>query len=143
MVSIVGVVDTMSTLVSVGPDATGKARRRARRAWSDEEKRQMVAQTYEAGTSVSVVARRHDLNANLLFTWRREARQGERIVAAPETPPPAFAPIDVIPDQEVPSCTRPEGQILIELPGGARVRVEGVVSEAALVRALRALRAAS
>lgn len=76
--SILGLVDTMSTLVSVGPDAAGKARRRVRRTWSDEEKRQLVAQTYEAGTSVSIVARRHDLNANLLFTWRREARRDER-----------------------------------------------------------------
>src|SRR3979409_812241 len=46
----------------------GKRRRRVRSA---EEKRRIVAETYDAGASVSGVARRHDVNANLLFTWRR------------------------------------------------------------------------
>ncbi|RWN58575.1 MAG: hypothetical protein EOR99_33770 [Mesorhizobium sp.] len=30
--------------------------------------------SYEPGASVSLVARRHDINANLLFTWRRQMR---------------------------------------------------------------------
>jgi transposase-like protein len=46
--------------------------RRRRRAWSTEEKHRIVAESFEAGASVSVVARRHDLNSNLLFTWRRQ-----------------------------------------------------------------------
>jgi transposase len=33
---------------------------------------------------VAVVARRHDLNANLLFTWRRQVR-----TAQPAAGPPA------------------------------------------------------
>ena len=37
----------------------------------EDEKRRIVAETYERGASVSAVARRHDLNANLLFSWRR------------------------------------------------------------------------
>jgi transposase-like protein len=44
---------------------------RRRRIWSEEEKRRNLAETFEPGASVSIVARRHDLNANLLFTWRR------------------------------------------------------------------------
>lgn len=32
----------------------------------------MVAETLEPGASVSIVARRHDVNANQLFKWRRE-----------------------------------------------------------------------
>ena len=32
-----------------------------RRRWSEAEKRQIVAESYEPGVSVSVVARRHDL----------------------------------------------------------------------------------
>lgn len=144
MVSIWGLVDTMSALVSVDPDATGKARRRRRRTWSDEEKRQLVALTYEAGTSVSIVARRYDLNANLLFTWRREARRAGQMTGATESAAAlTFAPIEVIPDQGAPSCASLESRIVIELPGGARVRIDGAVSEAALVRVLSALRAAS
>lgn len=134
----------MSALVSVDPDATGKVRRRPRRTWSDEEKRQLVALTYEAGTSVSIVARRYDLNANLLFTWRREALRAEQMAGAAEASPAlTFAPIEVVPDQGAPSCASPEGRIMIELPGGARVRIDGVVSEVALVRVLSALRVAS
>lgn len=144
MVSIEGLVDTMSGLVSVDPEVTGRVRRRSRRTWSDEEKRQLVALTYEAGTSVSIVARRYDLNANLLFTWRREALRAEQMAGATETPPSlTFASIEVIPDQGAPSCASPEGRIVIELPGGAKVRVEGAVNEVALVKVLSALRVAS
>ena len=46
---------------------------RRRRNWSDEEKLRFVAQTYEPGLSVSEVARRNDLSAGLLFTWKRMA----------------------------------------------------------------------
>ena len=35
-------------------------------------KRQLVAETLEPGSSVSIVARRHDVNANQLFKWRHE-----------------------------------------------------------------------
>lgn len=136
-------MDTMSALVSVDPEVTGGARRRSRRTWSDEEKRRLVALTYEAGTSVSIVARRYDLNANLLFTWRREARRAEPTAGAAEAASLTFAPIEVIADQGAPSCASPEGQIVIELPGGARVCIDGAVSEVALVRVLQALRAAS
>src|SRR5260370_32856534 len=60
----------MSGAASAG---VGKARRRVRSA---EEKRRIVAETYEAGASVSEVARRHDVNTNLLFTWRRTTGVG-------------------------------------------------------------------
>ena len=60
-VSISGEVDTKRT-----------ARRGGRRNWSDALKRQIVGETLEPGSSVSIVARRHDVNANQLFKWRRE-----------------------------------------------------------------------
>ena len=37
---------------------------RARRRWPVAEKRRIVLESFEAGASVSVVARRHDVNAN-------------------------------------------------------------------------------
>lgn len=52
------------------------SKRRVRRQFSADFKRQVVAETYAAGTSVSVVARRHDINANLLFRWRDDPRYG-------------------------------------------------------------------
>jgi transposase-like protein len=41
--------------------------RRVRRLWEDEEKIRIVAQTRVPGVSVSQVARRYDVNANLIF----------------------------------------------------------------------------
>ena len=59
-------VDTIGGVVAVA--------RRTRRFWSAEEKRRIVAQTYAPGVSVSQVGRRYDVNANLIFTWRRDPR---------------------------------------------------------------------
>ena len=42
-----------------------------RRRWSAREKVRMVEDTYEPGMTVSLVARRHGVTANQLFTWRR------------------------------------------------------------------------
>ncbi|MYF85249.1 MAG: transposase, partial [Rhodospirillaceae bacterium] len=44
----------------------GRVRRRRRR-WSEARKRRIVAESNQPGVSVSVVARRHDLNANLVY----------------------------------------------------------------------------
>jgi len=41
-----------------------------RRQYSEALKRQMVAETQVSGASVSIVARRHDVNSNQLFRWR-------------------------------------------------------------------------
>jgi len=61
----------MDTIVDV---AKGEAR--ARRRWSNAEKRRIVAETHAPGALVSVVARRHDVNANQVFTWRRQYWEG-------------------------------------------------------------------
>lgn len=42
-------------------------KRRRRRFWNDDEKRWIVAQTRVAGVSVSQVARRYYVNANMVF----------------------------------------------------------------------------
>ena len=47
-----------------------------RRRWSAEEKSRIVHETYQPGTSVSAVARRHGIAPNQLFGWRRLAAQG-------------------------------------------------------------------
>jgi len=50
-----------------------------RRRWSAVEKVAIVAETYEPGMTVSLVARRHGIAPNQLFTWRKLARQGALI----------------------------------------------------------------
>lgn len=47
-----------------------------RRRWSLTEKSALVRRTYEAGMSVSLVARQEGVAASLLFQWRKLERQG-------------------------------------------------------------------
>jgi transposase len=47
--------------------------RRQRRSWSDAEKQLLIAEALLPGASVADIARRHGVNANLLFNWRRTA----------------------------------------------------------------------
>lgn len=51
----------------------GPERRRRR---SSEEKLAMIQETYEPGKTVSWVARRHGVNANQLFRWRKLHQEG-------------------------------------------------------------------
>ena len=46
-----------------------------RRMRTVEEKTKIVKETLVPGVSVAEVARRHGVNANLLFTWRRQYRK--------------------------------------------------------------------
>lgn len=45
-----------------------------RREWLPEEKARIVAESYEAGETVSAVARGYALSPQQLFAWRRTAR---------------------------------------------------------------------
>jgi transposase-like protein len=47
-----------------------------RRRHSVEEKRRVVEETLEPGASVARAARSHGVNANQVFAWRRQYRQG-------------------------------------------------------------------
>jgi transposase len=47
-----------------------------RRFRTKAERRQIVEETMKAGASVSQVARAHDVNANQVFHWRRQYRDG-------------------------------------------------------------------
>lgn len=53
-----------------------------RRRWSAAEKMRMVEESLEPCASVSLVARRHGVNPNQLFTWRRLAADGAFTAAA-------------------------------------------------------------
>jgi transposase len=114
----------------------GKSGRRRRR-WSEEDKRRIVEETFEPGASVSIVARRHDLNANMLFTWRRQSKDAAmRMIPAPM----AFVPAQIAAEPAVaPSPCGPTGRMEIVLPGGERLIVEADVDAAALARVIKVL----
>jgi transposase-like protein len=74
------------------------AQRGVRREYELWFKLQAVRETLAPGASVSVIARRHNINANMLFTWRRHYREG---VLAPvgTVAKDGFVPVGVIGDQ--------------------------------------------
>ena len=87
-----------------------------RRAWSDEEKRTILAEAASTTTSISAVARRHGVHASLLFRWRRTAERRQ------QPSPPTFVPLALpAPTTSAPAVS---GLIEVELAGGHRVRAE-------------------
>ena len=132
-----------ATAVSTRGLADAK-RKRKRRQWSEPEKRRIVAETQEPSSSVSIVARRHDVNANQVFKWRREL-----VLKAPEEPAPAVVesvtllPVEIAPERAKPrhrGSARRSGTIEIILVSGARVCVRGEVSSEVLQQVIELLR---
>jgi transposase len=116
-----------------------------RRRWSEAEKRRIVAESCQAGVSVSAVARRHDLNTNQLFTWRRRFRE-----LAGDAGAGGFVPVvvEASPGDGPGAATMssPSGDVVaaggrmeIALPGGVRVTVDRDVDGRALARVLAVL----
>jgi transposase len=64
--------------------------RERRRRWTFADKARIVAETLEPGVSVCAVARRHGIAQGLLFTWRRQAREGR---LGGSEPAPLFVPV--------------------------------------------------
>jgi transposase len=63
----------MDTSGHVGIETSSHTKRRRRTV---EEKCRIVEETLEAGASVARVARRHAVNANQVFYWRKKYREG-------------------------------------------------------------------
>ena len=63
-----------------------------RRRWTTAEKVSIVQETYEVDATVTIVARRHGIQPNQLFTWRKLAAQGALVATAAEE--------DVVPASE-------------------------------------------
>jgi transposase len=66
-----------------GEVLAGPERRRRR---TPAEKLAIVAETHEPGVTVSLVARRHGIAPNQVFTWRRLASQGALVATGSEEP---------------------------------------------------------
>ena len=95
-----------------------------RRFRSKRERRQIVEETLQPGASVAVIARRHNVNANQVFHWRKLYREGRL-----DIPPAAqLLPVRVaeVVSSEPPPAKFRAGVIVVEV-GRARVRIEGSV----------------
>lgn len=137
-----------------------------RRARSLDERKRIVVEALAPGASVAAVARRHGLNANLVFKWIRRSREGWRdrrrepanekpvVVVPPEGGGPAFVPVRLL-ELDTPSAPPPSdvaakparqtrrgarrGAMEIRLPNGAKVSLDADVDAEALRRVLLAL----
>jgi transposase len=129
---------------------TGRERRRR---WSLQDKARLVAETNEPGALIRAVAARHGVCESLLFTWRRQAREG---LLGPAAESPVFVPVQALAPASTALAPLDEGPrpapapasrsvgapglIEIELGDGRQVRVGSDVNLAALRRVLAALR---
>ena len=133
---------------------------------SRDQKRQIVEEAMQPGASVALVARRHDLNANLIFKWIRRSRVGWRdrrrepanekpvVAVPPERGGSAFIPVKLL-ELDAASAPPPSdvvakparqtrrgarrGAMEISLPNGAKVSLDAEVDAEALRRVLLAL----
>ena len=128
--------------------------RRGNRRWPDDVKARIVAESFQPGVRVVDVARRHDVIANQLSSWRRQARDG--VLALPfEAMPgengdaePVFVPLAITaePSEAVGVLAPPKlpeavsAVLTLEIGPDVVMRVPGdvpVERVAALVRAMR------
>jgi transposase len=128
---------------------TAERETKRRRRFTDEFKRQVVAETLSDENSVAGVALRHRLNNNLVFTWRRKHL---RALSGATAAPPKMLPVTIAEAEAAvaaPTAHRgvdskrrdrayPSGTIQIER-NGARVVVRGAVDAQVLHIVLAAL----
>ena len=128
----------MDTYEQTAIESTRQEKRRRR---SVEEKRRIVEETLEAGASVARVARRHAVNANQVFYWRKKYREGRLgkgrsgnllPVAVSEIPSNKSGQVRCVSSR----CSL--GAMEIKLPKG-QVRITGSVEAEALRTVLECL----
>src|ERR1700692_2055445 len=117
-------------------DTKGEGRKRNKR-WPEGLKRQIVAETRMPGASISVVARRHDVNANQVFKWRRELLPDEQREEGS-----GLLPVEIVPaPASRPRRRRVDRAGLIEIEfGSVRVLIRGEVAPRTLRQVSELLR---
>jgi transposase len=124
---------------------TGAGRRRD---WSAEDKARIVAESFEAGTTVSAVARRHALSPQQLFAWRRDIRKATE--AMPAFVPAVVASESAVAAERTAQSSRPKRRTrqrhaaAIEIDvAGVKVTIENGASPVTIAAVLGALKAGS
>ena len=119
-------------------DITSTGRRR-HRSWPDGLKREIVAASFAPGSSVSIVARQYDVNANLVFNWRKRYRAGSHRLC--DAAAPQLIPVTITAGQD--AATAPPSavaeKIEIDVVGKYRVQVGSSFDGIALRRVLDVL----
>lgn len=141
-------MDTSAKGAVVASELVEREKRRLRTL---EEKLLIVEEAMHPGASVAAVARRHGVNANLLFGWRRLHRKGLLIEQRHGTSPPLL-PVQITSPTITPTrraAQKPSvpssppsatgGYIELSLPSGISVRLHGAVQREALATVLAVL----
>jgi transposase len=120
-----------------------------RRDWPDSRKIAIVAESLAPGVNVSEIARRHDINPQQLFGWRKKFRAEAMALieaARPSSPLPSFAPVLIEapgPGNVTRAAALPEAanDSLIEISvGSVSLRIRGAADAKTLAMVLKALK---
>ncbi len=119
-----------SARVTIEPTLDQAPKTPKRRRYSIAEKRRIVEESFQPGSSVARVARAQGINANQVFSWRRLYQRGRlggnvRPASAAELLPITITDSPAAPVPASPSSL-PVGTIQLQLPRG-RLRIEGAV----------------
>jgi transposase len=129
------------TLVAQAPAAVDTLGRRVvpRRHRTVEEKVRIVEEALRPGASNAEVARRHGLNANLLFNWRRQYERGVLATRTRRVRGWRLVPIKLV---EAKSSSAPVSTtaLRVEFPSGIQLHVNGGADVALLERVIGWLR---
>jgi transposase len=127
-----------------------------RRFWTEEQKREIVAESLGPALTPTEVARKYGISTGLLYGWRQKIL-GRQMASLPR-PAPSFAQVEMpaaAPQPDAPEAVsagpavaavpaillRPAGLIEILLADGVSLRVDAAVDAEALRRVLTAVRA--
>ncbi len=125
-------------------DNAPQSKRSKRPNFSVEFKRQVVEATLEPGASAALIARERNINANLLFKWRRHYLAGDfgiPDVPLSEAPALNWLPVAVAePLPEVPACPSSKSASIYEVEcGDVRLRLSADTPIATLIKIVRGL----
>ena len=131
------VVSTTSIMATKIQPVTPPRKRGSYRRHGTEFKREVVARSLMEGTSVSRLAREFNINANQVFTWRKQFATPQGVMNAG---PAVLMPVTVLNSSDVASAPSlpPSGEILLTV-GRAHLRIAGGVDAAALAQVLARL----
>ncbi len=87
-------------------------------------KRAIVEETLQPGVSVAQIARKHGVNANQVFLWRKTYREGLLPEAKPALLPVTLTPLMVSDQLPAASSSASTDCLTIEF-GQVRIRIEG------------------
>jgi transposase len=113
------------------------ARRERRRRWSEEERRQLLAEAFAPGAVVARVARQHEVAESCLYAWRKRYADGD-----PRDRPRLMPVMIAETSATVPTGAAPSSSMaaVVTLPDGTRVEIAGGYPRATLRALIAALR---